>query len=310
MRRGKKKNRNPARFNLSLDQWIKLNSLGASSLGPIIEIISSLRIPQGVDPDLWSVAGDLAIQCLLSIKTYGDLHQLLLSLQISQTDEFMPAIIAYMTGDYMGTAVAATFKDEQGNTPRICMTAKSTEQVKGKIPMHFLPMALWEQPSEKEKTRLGYLQGKRRQVKATGRGLAQQGLGIRIPPPRRPVLGTPRGGPPLHAKDALHHSQVLQGITESEEDGSNPKRPRNRRLSSSDENDEDNDEMEEEDEKGDDGESDDGEGGKGLFSSALGRGGSKKRRHRRRRKTRRKKKRRKRKTIRKRRKRGRKTRRK
>ena len=303
---------NPARFNLSLDQWIKLNSLGASSLGPIIEIISSLRIPQGVHPDLWSVAGDLAIQCLLSIKTYGDLHQLLLSLQISQTDEFMPAIIAYMTGDYMGTAVAATFKDEQGNTPRICMTAKSTEQVKGKIPMHFLPMALWEQPSEKEKTRLGYLQGKRRQVKATGRGLAQRALDIRIPPPQvlRPsVFGTPRGGPPLHTEGALHPNQVLQGIPEREEDGPNPKRPRNKRFLSSDDDDEDNDGMDEEDEEGDDGEGGDGKGGKALFSSALGRGGSRKRRHRRR-KTRRKKKRRKRKSIKKRRKRGRKTRRK
>ena len=330
--------RNPTSFNLSLDQWIKLNSLGASSLGPIIEIISSLRIPQGVDPDLWSVAGDLAIQCLLSIKTYGDLHQLLLSLQISQTDEFMPAIIAYMTGDYMGTAVAATFKDEQGNTPRICMTAKSTEQVKGKIPMHFLPMALWEQPSEKEKTQLGYLQGKRRQVKATGRGLAQRALDIRIPLPRvlrQSVFGTPRGGPPLHAKGALHPSQVakgalhpsqvakgalhpsqvLQGITESEEDDEEDSRTatfKNKKQKKTSEIDRifNNDEMEEEDEEGDDGESDDGEGGKGLFSSALGRGGSKKRRHRRRRKTRRKKKRRKRKTIRKRRKRGRKTRRK
>ena len=296
------------RFNLSLDQWIKLNSLGASSLGPIIEIISSLRIPRGVDSNLWSVAGDLAIQCLLSIKTYGDLHQLLLSLQISQTDEeFMPSIIAYMTGDYMGTAVAATFKDEQGNTPRICMTAKSTETVHGKIPMHFLPMALWEQPSAESLGQAGYLKPKRRNVVVAGR--APQ-VRVRIPPPGPSVLGTPRGD--LHTKGALHHSQILQGITE-EEDGSNTKKPRTKesthqRFLSSDEDDERD---EEEDGEGDDGDGgiDYGKGGKGLFSSALGRGGSRKRRHRRR-KTRRNKKRRKRKSIKKRRKRGRKTRRK
>ena len=362
-----KQGRNLDRFNLSLDQGVKLNSFGASSLGPIIEIISLMDTPPGVPTNLWSVAADLAIQSLLSIKTYGDLHALLLSLQISRTDEFMPATIVYMTGDFMGTALAATFKDEQGNLPLICMSAKSTETNKGKLPMHFLPMALFKEPSVEDLEQAGYFKGKRRSVNVQARAP----LSIRVPRPRirTSVRGTPLGV--LHSTESIHPSEIhrMPGIIEGgigSLSGSSKKKLKTHiRFSSSDEDEEDNEgdtrmgntanemgqhpeldtftsELHEEmgntanemgnddnetgntaNEMGNDdndtsmdmlpeelGEEDEMKGGgKGLFSSALGKGGSRKRRHRRR-KTRRKKKRRKRKSIKKRRKRGRKTRRK
>ena len=132
----------------SLNETIKLNALGAGALGPIITAAMKVKPLSGINSQIWGIALDLAIQCLTAIKTYGDLHQLTLSFQIPQSGEFIPTCIIYLTGDYMGTALAATYKSD-GATPRLCMTARGSRDdttSKGQSAMHFLPMCLWEEP--------------------------------------------------------------------------------------------------------------------------------------------------------------------
>jgi hypothetical protein len=114
-------------FKLGLDESIKLKDFAAADLAPIIETIvsnKSIKRPQMLrdrnGDKLWEEAQNLAIQCVICTKTYGDLHQLLSSLQIlpSNEEEFMPANIIFMTGDSMGTALAATFKGCRPSGPR------------------------------------------------------------------------------------------------------------------------------------------------------------------------------------------------